>query len=358
MNLLRLAAVALALAVHIACQEPFGTDRHELVGDRVLGLVCERVDDNVTVRPLLLEDGHLWTEQPPSLAWAWVDEGATLEDALDEPFSAEPAARFPTDDADRTLALRVVHSSGEVDDTTLSVPADGPVPLPTIAGLTLAVHEGWTLTSPTEEQLALDARLDLNPTPAATLPFNGWARLTAVIDPSAEALTRVRWMTVGARGTFLELDPTRTDWAAGDLLLDDLEIEEANPIAPGIVTVVMLALDDRSGNRARITERWVGEARTDGLFVSGRWLHATESPPTGSLVRATLIANDGAPTGLRLEGVEAVTIEALPDEDPYGTEALPCTEPVAGPFDPIWLVDGRCSRAQVADRQVVLQVDP
>lgn len=359
MNLLRLSAVALVIAAQLACQEPFGTDRHDLTAERVFGLVSERSGDEVTLRPLLVVDGRMWSDTPVALSWAWVQPEQSLDDALATPIAESPSLRFTVADVDRTLALRVRYDTGELDDTVLAVPAGGPTPLPRVRALDLAVHPQWRLSTPTEDDLARDARLALDPTPAAELPSNGWARLTAQFDSDElSALQRVRWMGLGSRGTFLELDRTRTDWAAGDLLLDDLEIEEATRSPDGLVTLVALAIDHAGGNRALVTERWLGQPGDGGLWVEGRWMTAEVLAAPGALIRATLRPDDAAPTGLHLDDVQTLTASDLSDDDPFGTETLPCNEPVLGAFDPMWLVDGRCSRAQVIDATVVLKVDP
>ena len=85
--------------------------------------------------------------------------------------------------------------------------------------------------------------------------------------------------------------------------------------------------------------------------MSQRWL----ASPIAGPVRATLVADDAAPTGIGLQDPVAVDPTELPDVDPYGTEALPCTSAVSGPFDPSWLVDQRCSRAQIVGATVVIE---
>jgi len=118
--------------------------------------------------------------------------------------------------------------------------------------------------------------------------------------------------------------------------------------------VLALALGEGGGNAFRATEVWVGEP-SEGLRVGGRWLGVNSEAPGSALVRATLVADDDAPTGLHLE--DELDPGDLPADDPYGTEALPCTVPVSGPFDPSWLVDGTCLRSQVDGATVVLEVE-
>ena len=42
--------------------------------------------------------------------------------------------------------------------------------------------------------------------------------------------------------------------------------------------------------------------------------------------------------------------------DPWGTSALPCAAPVSGPFDPTWLLTGRCLRGDLAGATVAVDV--
>src|SRR5690606_10026619 len=131
------------------------------------------------------------------------------------------------------------------------------------------------------------------------------------------------------------------------LRFDDDAIVEREPLDPGFVTVLGLALG--------ATPAWaaidlpVGEPGP-GAWVRGRFLPA-ETPVHGA-VRATLVADDGSPTGLRL-----VDVDPRDGED-WDTDAVPCDAPVDGPFDPVWLFDGRCTRAAVAGARVGLRADP
>jgi hypothetical protein len=169
-------------------------------------------------------------------------------------------------------------------------------------------------------------------------------------------------MTVGGRGTFLELDNQRTDWAAGDLVLDDLEIEEATPIEPGVFTVLALAVDGAAGNVARAQEHWLGPAEV-GFVTAGRWLSADAEVADASWIRATLAADDMSPTGLALVDVTALdTAPDLTGDDPWQTASLSCaglsTEDRSAPFSPSWLFDSRCTRDDVVGATVILEASP
>src|SRR5690606_11575136 len=88
-----------------------------------------------------------------------------------------------------------------------------------------------------------------------TIRPSTWLRLQTSIQ-DASAATRTRWMATA--GTFLELDSHTTDWVSADLVLDDLETESVEPLAPGPITVVALANDRAGHNDVRAHDLYVG----------------------------------------------------------------------------------------------------
>src|SRR5690606_29664438 len=120
-----------------------------------------------------------------------------------------------------------------------------------------------------------------------------------------------------------------------------------DPLEPGWVTVVGLSLGEAPAWTA--IDLPVGEPGP-GAWVGGRFLPA-DTPVEGDVL-VTLLADDASPTGLRLADPEPL------GEAGWGTDALPCAAPVDGPFDPRWLFEGRCTRADVAGARVGLRTDP
>ena len=59
-----------------ACQEPFGTDRHDLVGFRIAAVGVSPALDGETVRPraAMIVDDRPWSEVPVEFTWFWVDD--------------------------------------------------------------------------------------------------------------------------------------------------------------------------------------------------------------------------------------------------------------------------------------------
>lgn len=329
----------------LACQAPFGEPRQRLAGDRVAAITVTHEPDGV-VRPAAwaIVDGRPWADDGPTLTWSWLADGVSPDAPPVAPVEGRwPALTRPATASAPRLRLEARFPSGEVAIATLDVPDSG---LAALDGVELAVLPDRPLADATAEILARDARLAEAAEPADAVPVGTWARLGLRGTLPEDA--RVRWMATA--GTILELDATTTDWAPADLVLDDLDVEEATPLDPGVATFLVLVVDGLGGNVATARDVIVGPLG-EGVPVAGRWLPAAGLSPTdGPLVRGRLAADDSSPTGLRLD--DGVRLD--PPVDAYGTEDLPCAGPTPGPFDPSWLLDGRCARADVVGAEVVV----
>lgn len=352
---LRLAFVGGLFVVGVGCQRPFAIGRHDLVGERIAAVEAQRVDGGMTARAWLVGDGRLWTDAPPTLAWFVLPPGSGAADALaavdplDPGDATGPAPDLADPGGDLVLGLIATWPSGAVARAILPLP-ERDAATPVWRGIAVAGHTGWDLDPDvtTPEVLALDARRAEDPSPAASIAPGRWGRLTASVD-GAE---RVRWMATG--GTFLELDATTTDWAAGDVTLDELAIEEATPLDPGPVTVVALALGPSGRHAVAATDLFVGDV-PPGVRTAGRWLAVEPVPAVGTVfVRGRLLADDTAPTGLRLVGATAVAPGALADNPAFAP--LPCAgAPLV--FDPALLATTACPRVDLLGLDVIVPVD-
>jgi hypothetical protein len=349
----------------IACQDPFGADRHDLNADRIAAITTAPTsnDDQITLNAWLVSGGSPWSDGVPDVRWFTVDSFDPEVNELDADATA-PLGEGPVLTFDRraqadvfgrnALGLVVRFPSGAERRAELVLPA-GADPLPGVARLDAGLLS-LDFDEATEEELALDARRSLEATaldavPPA-VPPGRWSRLGLAWDARPAGLDRVRWMSTSRTSTFLELDADTTDWATGELVLDDLEIESATPLSPGPVTMLALAVNKRGMHRAVAAEVWVGDPEP-GIVTRGRWLAAAPEV-TGAVISGTLVADDEAPTGLRLEEAAAAALDA---PDPWGTADLTCNTPVSGPFDPTWLFDGSCARDQVVGRRVAVEVE-
>lgn len=306
----------------------------------------------VTARALLVSDGALWADEATALRWALVDEDEDLETFED--FDAEgPTAELTLAAATPRLLLAATFPSGSERRALLDLPVGETVASMATFTMSLRVIAGLDVSQVEADALTLEVRRATTADPAEVVPQGGFARLGLVTDDPTPDGLRSRWMTVGSRGTFFELDATRTDWAAGVLVVDDDDIEARRPLSKGFTTAVGLALDDAGGTATAIRDLVVEEAPT-ALTTRGRALLVDAVPEEG-LVRGRLTADDTSPTGLRLVEARAVRTGDLDADDPYGTRALPCAEPVDGPFDPSWLADQRCLRGALEGAVVVVE---
>ena len=338
-----------ALLLLCACQEPFGTDRHDLVGFRVAAVQVQPVGEQLSARAAVIVDGRPWSDARVAMSWHLIDDLSTDTIASLDLDDADAYGAAPTLDRWTTGAgLALVAVSG--DDTSRAVvaldPSLGAPPAPTrIDVFDLGLH----LDDVEAASLDLEARRAMpDRAPATEVEPGAFLRLRVDVDDD----TRVRWMSTTPTGTFLELDRRTTDWVSGDLVLDDDEIEEREVQAAGPRTLLALALDPaEAGANSWLThDLWVGEAPTGVRTTSGRWL-ATDAAAAGPFVQGTLTAADDHPTGVQLTAVGPADAETDP-----GTAGLPCATPVSGPFEPDWLLEQRCTRQDVLGATVVVAI--
>lgn len=335
-----------------ACQEPFDNDRHDLVGFRIaaVSVAPAAAGEPVYPRAAVIVDGRSWAADPAELTWFWVDvpEDVARLDPLSPADAVGPEPTLTVPEGRAVLGL--VARSGDREaraftEISAATPTfDGPSGF-TVLGLPLAIAE---LEGP---ELLLEARRRLEEEPTDRVEPGGFVRLTAGVEGDP----LVHWMATG--GTFFELDRHTTDWAAGDLRLDEDEIDDGrSPLEPGWVTVIGLALGAPGETRFRATELAVGDPGP-GVWTHGRFV-PTESPVSfveGEVLRGTLVADDSSPCGLRLTGV---TVERETAGADPGTLALPCLVPRNGAFDPGWLLGQVCGRSDLDGATVVISPDP
>lgn len=330
-----------------ACQAPFGTDRHDLVGFRVAAIAVPPAAAGATLVPeaAIVVDGRTWSDDPVDLLWYWVpsaDAVLSIDPVTPiDGFGPAPSLVVPADPA--ILALRAVHGA----DEELAFIEIAPPP-PVLDRVFSVGAESLPLAMDALEgpELLLEARQELTASPLDTIEPGDIVRLTANVadDPL------VRWMATA--GTFFELERQVADWAAGDLTLDGDQIEDGwTVLDPGPVTFIALALGNPGETAFSAVDLTVGP-HGDGVIVNGRLLPtdvALDLAP-GDGVAGTLVADDDSPTGLALAGATVVD----PDLVPPGTDALPCAAVLEGPFDPRVLLDAICTRSAVLGFDVVV----
>ncbi|MEN0067470.1 MAG: hypothetical protein AAGA48_35390 [Myxococcota bacterium] len=337
----------------IGCQEPFDADRHDLRGFRIAAISVAPAGpgEPVQVRLAAVVEGRPWSTEPIRAQWGFVEEPEAASEPLIEPEAEGPVPTSlvrPDKDHPGWLALQA-----EVDGATQAVVVRVPpaaVPATELSGLSMASLP-YRIASVEPDALQLNARKDqAGGDERRRIAPGGFARFSIVAPP--ERPGTIRWMGTG--GSFFELDPVTTDWVAGDLRLDDDELEGSrDPEAAGPVTIVSLWLaDEDDGTAFRADDLWIGEP-PPGLFTKGRFVPA-ESPPSASWIRGRLEADETSPTGVRL--VDAVALDGPPEA--FSTASWACAAEVDGAFDPTWLLEQRCAVADIDGQIAEIEVDP
>lgn len=330
------------------CQEPFDTDRHDLVGFRLAAVEAPAVASGApfVARAAVIVDGRAWAETPAALSWSFVpDEDAALGPLTPVATGADPVLRAPADA--RTLVVEAVHGSA-VARAFLTL-ASPPATLAAPTGLAAGTVDLPAI--PVGPELARDARAALVPGEGRAVDPRGWLRLRVT---GTDARTRF----MATAGTFLELDATTTDWAASDgLVLDEDELDApGTPTPEGVVTGIALSLTGGGETAFLATEWFVGDA-PEGTWLGARFVPSVGLPPVpeGLGVRTTLREDPDAPSGFRLEGGAAVSPALVSD---FGTPALPCDPLVDGPLDPDWFLTQRCTPTGADGLEVVVVPSP
>jgi hypothetical protein len=346
---LRQSAIAVAL---VGCQAPFGVDRHDLVEDRIAAITRDATD-GARVHAWTVTSGHLWDDGEVEVSWydapCCALSSNEIITATDAALAGDAAlvglGRAPVITA-RAAVVVARFPSGLTRTAFVELNQPG-------ASFTARIDAGMlnalSFTEAGPEQLEVEARSALTAETADTLSAGAWARLALTVEPEA-APARTRWMSTRAELTFLELDDARTDLATGEVLLDDLEIESSSPAADGPVTVLALYFMTGALPDAVARELWIGEPPANGMWTSrSRWLPlgGALDVAANSTIAGTLVADDTSPVGVRLDNPR-VAVDGDVNE-----AAAACLR--AEDFDPTWLSDGSCTRAQIDGLSVTVR---
>jgi hypothetical protein len=321
---------ALSLALALACQEPFDAARQDLVGDRVVAVALAVDAQSLRPTPALWVDGRGWTDTPVDLSWGWVDDpDAAVDFGPELAVATGPEPVIPRGGG-TLLAFHARFPSGTVERGYL---------VPPVTAGERRVLGPWArsvlpvnLEGITGEALTREARAALTGSPGEIAP-GGVGRLTLDAPDATVRFT-------ASRGTILELDAETADWVAGDVLLDEADLELAEPIGVGWTTLVALTVAADRVDGWSSADLWVGPPEP-GAWLGERVLPGADAPAPGR-AWATLAADDDAPCGLRAT--------AWFTADP-ATPKPPCIPPNAD-FHPDQLLDGTCTRAELVGATV------
>ena len=337
----------LSLILLTACQEPFGTDRHDLEGFRVAGLSASPAGGpagtEIVPTVALVVNGKLWSDDPVSLQWHWLSSGdverAENITTSDEADATGPAPTLIMPDGPATLFLLATSPDGTDQERVmldLGNTAASLDPLDINVSALNVMVDGLT-----PEDYTLDARSSWEQTNESVIPVGGFARIGVTADTD----TTVNFMVSGTAGTFFELDAHTADWATAEVLGDEFNVSD--PLSAGVFTHFALGVNGRGGTAFSAFEVIVGAAPM-GLFTpNGRFLETDAAVSPGTQVTGVLTLDDTAVSGVRLTNTTLV-------DGPVVTSSLDCDQVVDGDFDPNWLATGACTRTAVLDAMVTI----
>jgi hypothetical protein len=351
-------AAAILAIMGGGCFAPFPHDRHDLVDFRIVGVqvsdAAPEPGQPIEAKALVYGGNGFYHDALPTLAWslgALTAEGPVV--VLDAPSEA----------GSWDLELVVTHADGHLEERAV-LPLEvgvglGPITPPSLP----SIQRGRVVLPLGSEPAAfsLDARAQLSTEPAdGPLGSDEAARLRLPLDDPDERY-RARWMTAGARGTFMELDALVADWVPAAVVLDeeDGEIEVGDALGAGLYGIAVLVIDDEGSNAWAFADINLGVPHGDDAEGwaehHGRLLDDPDAPRSG-LVELELVQDDGSPWGVVFAAIEPyrpwVPGTSLAFVHPPCEHPLPQREP----FRMDWIAEGLCSRQAVLGQRVVMRV--
>ena len=246
----------------LACSDPFEVDRHDLIAPRILGV---RLIDGVF-------DVQVWNgvsiyhQDTPNVEWV----GANGEVLCTEVRCS--------DVGDVVNEVRYTDLDGRVHTAVFA-----------LQDSMLDLTPTWK-SLPDTMGLALNRRLSTEGTVVETGLGTDAVRVSMQVNGLEESLTsKMRWMSAGGVGTFLELSALETDFFRADILMDRDEVLENTPLDVESATIFGLHVDGVGHNQWTWMDVWYSERPL--LPHANRWLSVSEVPSQwerGDVVVATL----------------------------------------------------------------------
>ena len=347
----------------VACQQPFGSDRHDLAGFRILALTTSPQGsipgDVIVPSAHFVTADTLWSDDVVHQYWFWTEDlrpdavwALKPTDAIE--VGPQPSLTRPNREA--ALVLIAIDTVGDERRAVLSMPSERMQPAP--QGELLLFSTGQKVQDQTVETLNINNRQNWDVVASSSVPANEIARFEVYHSEKAAQSQKIRWMATGEFGTFFETTLTATDWVPAQMTVEDDELIVTHSVSEGVRTVAALLLDEASPRAVLYREVWLGEPKPGVWFNGHRWIGHTTNITTPGYYQVVFAADDDSPSGLRLESASPIVFEAPPKDDPYGTLGLNCETQVSGPFDPTWLTLNWCLRSQVVGHPMVVEVKP
>ena len=356
-----LLTVSILFAI-IGCQQPFGSDRHDLDGFRILGLHTTPAGgitgDRIEPRAHFVVDGHLWADQSIEQYWFWMDTSdpsvlAAKTKEMANATGAAPELFIPYRNA--ILGLLAIHPDGTENRSFLAIPA-------TQAdnkdhGTILTFQTSQMLSTLSAEDLEIATRSEWDLVQSATFDNDSFGRLEMYFNTAEQQAYRVRWMSTMPFGTFFETTSSATDWAPASVTVDDDEVSVSNSISGGPQTFAALILDENAPRTVQYQDVWVGPS-TSGIWIDGRWYPADTAIEYTGLATVEFAKENDTPNGLRIAQWSPLDPQTRSETDPFGTQGLACDVAVTGPFQYDWLTLNWCLRASIIGKPLIVEFHP
>jgi hypothetical protein len=320
------------------CSEPFAVDRHDLLDARILGVRLQ--DSRLEVQ--VWNGQSMYHQDVPTIEWL-NQVGSAVGTGVDfvmedmENRSTRPTSvRYLDPDGEFHEALFDLEDGGDADD----------------GGLVLTPSL-YTLSSTTD--FALSARQAQNGEPSTSDIASDGMRIVMSVknDEGAEVTTvtsgKMRWMTVGGKGTFLERSALETDFYRADILMDRDELLENNPLDIETATIFALYVDGVGGNQWTWMDLWYTDVVR--FHHENRWLEVSELPVDWDA---------GSPLSVELRWDDAAQVMRLLSpsvevEDVVIPVCSSVTSNDSNRFQWSWLELGRCTISDVNGTRIVLE---
>ena len=263
----------------LACQQPFGTSRQDLVGFRILTISATKTRDTIQTSAPTLIDGHLYSDESIRMEWWELEPLESIDAAVEQrvPDQVTPTPHWSSNTP--RVGLQVTHPSGETRSGELDI--NGLPEFPTSLVLTETYLAPPSLSSPSD--LEPDQRFQWDTSEGET----AWRRLQIT-----GVSTLSRWI---GDGRFFELDATTTDWYQGDVGTDDDQVT-LQPVDTAWSRWVVIA-PSTTGEQPWIVATRVHDD-SPAVRVGSLWLSA-EAPSTEAYT-AIVQRRDEAPFGIHL----------------------------------------------------------
>ena len=312
----------------MACSEPFAIDRHDLVDARILGVRQQ----NSWLEVQVWNGRSVYHEEEPTVEWL-DNSGSVLGTGV--VFVLEEATvLLPT-------SVRYHDPNGELHDAIFEL-QDGTIALePSLYAL------------PATTDFALNTRLRQEGTLSTNgISSDGMRIVMSTQDTDGVELTtgKMRWMTVGGMGTFLERSAFETDFYRADILMDRDELLGNTPLDIEYATIFALYLDGVGGNQWTWMDLWYTDVVR--FHHENRWLEISELPLEWSA---------GLPLSVDLQWDDGFQVMRLvnPSVEVDNVEEPFCSSPLvtngSNRFQWSWLESGQCTISDVDGTRIVLE---